>query len=212
MSNAVHRLIEQQAARRPDAVAVVDGGAGGGRALTYRELNARANTLARRLKESGLARGTVAFVRLPRSPDLAVVLLAVLKAGAAYAWVEPGAPGDLDLPASVCVADRLPAGAAAGEERCTAIDISGALTACARQATPNLPVLTRGTDVACVLPDAQGRPLVLVPHDTIAALPQPSAGAAVAPATAAGALDLWAGLMSGATLSLGVDESSSAAA
>ncbi len=215
MGNAVHRLVEQQAARRPDAVAVVDGSVDGGRTLTFRELNGRANTLARCLKESGLTRGALAFVRLPRSADLAVVLLAVLKAGAAYAWVEPGSPDDIEMPASFCIAGRAarPADLAASEERCTAIDITGALTECLHHPSANLPVLTRGTDVACVLPDAQGRPHVLVPHETIASLPPPSSGQVVAPpVTAAGALDLWVGLMSGATLTLGVDKPSSAAA
>jgi non-ribosomal peptide synthetase component E (peptide arylation enzyme) len=215
VGNAVHRLVEQQAARRPDVVAVADGGRDGGGTLTYRELNGRANTRARRLKESGLARGALAYVRLPRSADLAVVLLAVLKAGAAYVWVEPGSHDDIDTPSAFCVADR-PAranGDAATEDRYTAIDISQALAECAGHPSANLPVLTRGSDVACVLPDAQGRPHVLVPHETIAALPQPSSPHASEPhVTAAGALDLWVGLMSGATLTLGVDNSSTAAA
>lgn len=215
MGNAVHRLVEQQAARRPDAVAVVDGSTDGGRRLTYRELNGRANTLARRLKESGLSRGALAFVRLPRGADLAVVLLAVLKAGAAYAWVEPGSEDDVDLPASFCVAGRpaRTAGVAPGEGRCTAIDITAALAECAHHPSANLPVLTRGTDIACVLPDAQGRPDILVPHHTIASLPQPSTDHADAPGVAVtGALDLWLGLMSGATLRVAVAPPSSAAA
>jgi non-ribosomal peptide synthetase component E (peptide arylation enzyme) len=215
VGNAVHRLVEQQAARRPDAVAVVDGSVDGGRTLTYRELNGRANTLARRLKESGLTRGALAFVRLPRGADLAVVLLAVLKAGAAYAWVEPGSADDIGMPASFCIAGRAmqAGGSGASEERCIAIDITGALADCVRHPSANLPVLTRGTDVACVLPDAQGRPHVLVPHETIATLPPPSPGQAAAPHVAsAGALELWVGLMSGATLTLGVARRSSAAA
>ena len=212
MGHAVHRLVEQQAAVRPDAVAVVDGSGGPGEALTYRELNGRANTLARRLKESGLTRGALAFVRMPRSPDLAVVLLAVLKAGAAYAWVEPGSPDDVALPSAFCVVRRA-AGSGDAEQHYLAIDIEAALRECARRPGPNLPVLSRGTDVACVMPDAQGRPHLLVPHATITSLTQaPPPPGSDAAAVNAGALDLWVGLLSGATLTFGRTRPSSAAA
>ncbi|MGH8723136.1 MAG: AMP-binding protein [Burkholderiales bacterium] len=204
MGTAVHRIIEHQAASRPDATAV----AGDGRALTYREMNQRANTLARRLGESGLARGSLALVRMPRCTDLAIVLLAVLKAGAAYAWIAPGSPGDLDLPASfsIAVARR------GAEEQFLALDIVPALAAAASRPGPNLPVLTRGADLACVLLDAGGLPHVLVPHATIAALLPPAAGRSGTAGDAAGALDLWLGLMSGATMRLGATRPATAAA
>ncbi|WP_410641043.1 amino acid adenylation domain-containing protein [Amycolatopsis sp. lyj-346] len=83
-------LVEAQAARRPDAVAVEHDGA----TLTYRELTARANRLAHRLIAAGAGPETVVAVVLPRSADLVVAALAVAKAGAAYFPVDPGYPAD----------------------------------------------------------------------------------------------------------------------
>jgi non-ribosomal peptide synthetase component F len=190
---AVHRIVEQRAGDRPDAVALVEGR----RATTYRELNLTANTLARRLAASGLTRGALAVVRLPRSTDLAVVLLAVLKAGASYTWIEPGSADDIDIPVGLCILR----GAGDREQEYLALDITEALRQCASKHGPNLPVLTRGSDVACVLPDRSGHPHVLVPHATITAL----VSLPIARGRwdgAAGALDLWVGLMAGATLAL----------
>src|SRR6185295_6159439 len=76
----VHRLIEEQAARTPDAVAVEFEG----RNLTYRELDQRANQLARRLRDRGVRRGMLVGLCVDRSPDLFIGLLAVGKAGGAY--------------------------------------------------------------------------------------------------------------------------------
>ncbi|WP_190140024.1 non-ribosomal peptide synthetase, partial [Streptomyces longispororuber] len=82
-------LFEAQAARTPEAVAVVHEGD----RLTYRELNERANRLARHLAARDVGPGALAAVALPRTPDLVVATLAVLKAGAAYVPVDPGHPG-----------------------------------------------------------------------------------------------------------------------
>ncbi|MBW5421895.1 amino acid adenylation domain-containing protein, partial [Streptomyces sp. BG9H] len=82
-------LIERQAARTPDATAVEHGA----RTLTYRELDGRADRLARELIARGVGPETVVAVSLPRSADLVVALLAVLKAGGAYLPVDPRYPG-----------------------------------------------------------------------------------------------------------------------
>ena len=75
----VHELFEEQAERTPEAVAVVLGET----SLTYRELNARANQLACQIHS--LAAGSKLIgIRLERSLELAVVLLGILKTGAAY--------------------------------------------------------------------------------------------------------------------------------
>jgi len=81
-------LVERQAARVPGALAVL---AGDGE-LSYGELNARANRLARYLIGLGAGPERVVAVVLGRSVDLVVALLAVLKAGAAYLPVDPGYP------------------------------------------------------------------------------------------------------------------------
>jgi len=109
---AIHRLFEAQAARAPDATALrYDGGA-----LSYAELNAAANTLARRLADRGLAFGKVAAIRLARSPQLIVSLLATLKLGAAYAPIDADAPPErvaailADCGARLLIADPQSAG------------------------------------------------------------------------------------------------------
>ncbi|AEV81918.1 non-ribosomal peptide synthetase [Actinoplanes sp. SE50] len=79
---------EEQAGRTPEAVALRHDGA----ALTYRELDERANRLARRLLAEGAGPGRLVGVALPRSFDLVVALYAVLKTGAAYLPIDPEYP------------------------------------------------------------------------------------------------------------------------
>jgi amino acid adenylation domain-containing protein len=81
-------LIEQRAALVPEAVAVECASA----ELTYSQLNARANALARRLVLLGAGPERVVAVLLRRSADLLPALLAVLKSGAAYLPVDPDHP------------------------------------------------------------------------------------------------------------------------
>ncbi|POM23162.1 Dimodular nonribosomal peptide synthase [Actinomadura rubteroloni] len=89
----VTRAFERQAARTPDATALVRADD----ALSYAELNARANRLARFLIARGAGPERRVALLLPRSPDLIVALLAVLKTGAAYVPLDPGLPpGRLD--------------------------------------------------------------------------------------------------------------------
>ncbi|MFJ6811658.1 amino acid adenylation domain-containing protein, partial [Streptomyces anulatus] len=83
-------LFERQAASTPDATAVLaDNGS-----LTYRELNARANRLARLLVARGAGPEGLVAVALPRSTGQIVGLLAVLKSGAAYLPLDPDYPAD----------------------------------------------------------------------------------------------------------------------
>ncbi|MER6124300.1 amino acid adenylation domain-containing protein [Streptomyces sp. NPDC001795] len=82
-------LFQEQAARTPDAVAVSDGL---GASLTYRELNTRANRLAHHLVERGAGPERLVALVLPRTIDLVVAVLAVLKSGAAYVPVDPAYP------------------------------------------------------------------------------------------------------------------------
>ncbi|MBE1537387.1 non-ribosomal peptide synthetase [Actinomadura algeriensis] len=83
-------LFEARAVERPGAVAVSFEGV----SWTFGEVNARANRLARRLVERGVGPEQFVALALPRSADLVVAVLAVLKAGAAYVPVDPDYPAD----------------------------------------------------------------------------------------------------------------------
>ncbi|MFJ9861358.1 amino acid adenylation domain-containing protein [Streptomyces albogriseolus] len=82
-------LVEEQTARTPDATAVVADDV----TLTYRELDTRAGRLAAELVRRGVGPESLVAVSLPRSAELVVALLAVLKAGGAYLPVDPRYPG-----------------------------------------------------------------------------------------------------------------------
>ncbi|MFE2179015.1 amino acid adenylation domain-containing protein [Streptomyces sp. NPDC059455] len=84
----VAELFERQAAAWPDAVAVVCDG----RELTYREVDARASRLAGALARRGACPEALIGLALPRSTDLVVALLAILKSGAAYLPIDPRYP------------------------------------------------------------------------------------------------------------------------
>jgi amino acid adenylation domain-containing protein len=127
-------LFEAQAARAPDAVAVVCGDTG----LSYAELDRRANRLARLLVARGARPESLVAVVLERSAELVVVLLAVLKAGAAYLPVDPGYPAER---VALMLADAAPA-----------IIVTTTATAAAVPATVTVPVLVLdGDEVAAEL-------------------------------------------------------------
>ncbi|WP_369200066.1 amino acid adenylation domain-containing protein, partial [Streptomyces sp. PU-14G] len=81
---------EEQVGRSPEGVALVFEG----ESLSYGELNARANRLARWLVERGVGAESFVAVRMPRSFDLVVALLGVLKSGAAYVPIEVDQPAE----------------------------------------------------------------------------------------------------------------------
>src|SRR3989442_5993894 len=85
-----HELFEDQARARPDAIAALHGS----RQLTYGELNARANAVARALLARGLNREAVVGVVTERDLDWMTAVLAIFKAGGAYLPIEPQFPAD----------------------------------------------------------------------------------------------------------------------
>ncbi|UNZ16009.1 non-ribosomal peptide synthetase [Streptomyces sp. 891-h] len=84
----LHGLFAEQAARTPEAPALLteDG------TVTYGRLDARANQLARTLRERGIGPGSIVALLTERSPEMLTAVLAVLKAGAAYLPVDPAYP------------------------------------------------------------------------------------------------------------------------
>jgi amino acid adenylation domain-containing protein len=86
----IHRLFEEQAARTPHAPAVTFGG----EAVTYRELDRRANRIARHLRGMGIGPEVRVGLFLERGPELLPCILGVLKAGGAYVPMDRAFPAD----------------------------------------------------------------------------------------------------------------------
>jgi nonribosomal peptide synthetase DhbF len=86
----IHELIEEQAAKTPDGIAV----AFEDTALSYAELNARANRLAHRLIAEGVKPDERVAIAVERSAEMVVALLATLKAGGAYVPLDPTYPAE----------------------------------------------------------------------------------------------------------------------
>jgi non-ribosomal peptide synthetase component F len=84
----VQQLVARQAMTTPDAVAIV----AGDQTLSYRELNLRANRLARYLQALGVKPNVLVGLCIERSLDMVVGLLGILKAGGAYVPLDPAYP------------------------------------------------------------------------------------------------------------------------
>ena len=155
-TQAIHRIIEAQAAARGDDLAIVAPDYD----VSYRELNGRANARARQFVAAGLRRcGHGVVTQAPR-PDVIVTLLAILKTGAAYSWERPG-----DTSVDVAVTEGVSImSTVGGPEQCRVPLLTHHEDS---RTQPNLPVLTRGSDIACVVP---GESPVLIPHGTVSAL------------------------------------------
>lgn len=87
-SMLLHRLFEQLAEHGPERIALRQADA----ALSYGELNERANALAEHLREHGIGRGDIVAMAMARSFDQVTAMLAILKCGAAYLPLEAGDP------------------------------------------------------------------------------------------------------------------------
>ena len=85
---AIHQLFEEQVRRTPSTIAVVHGK----QQLTYRELNDRANQLARYLQRQGVGPCEHVAICLTHSTQMLVAILGILKAGGTYVPIDPGHP------------------------------------------------------------------------------------------------------------------------
>lgn len=186
-SDAIHRVVEHQSVVSADAQAIRHGA----EAMSYRDLNQRANALARRLMSAGLRRGSHVVARLDRSPELVITLLAVLKTGSAYTWNAAGGG-----PATIWAAGDLTL-----NSRYERVDVGG-LDTCPLAASPNLPVLVRGGDVACLLLTPGNTSLAISHEDVIGARDATGPSVEWARSAVANPVALWSTLMAGGTLHL----------
>ncbi|MGW2424548.1 amino acid adenylation domain-containing protein [Streptomyces sp. NPDC001709] len=220
-------LFRARVAEAPDAPALLCGDT----TVSYAELDARANRLARRLVQLGVGPEQFVAVSVPRSVELVVALWAVLKAGAGYLPLDPAYPVDR---LSFMVADARPSllittGAAAGQLAGMAPDVprlvlddpgtSAAVAACdAGDLTDGdrlAPLTTAHPMYVIYTSGSTGRPKgVVVPHHGLASLVATQADAVQAgPGSRvlqfasvsfdAGFWDISMGLLSGAALVLG---------
>lgn len=173
-----HELIEAQAARTPDAPAVVtDAGT-----LTYGELNESANRLARLLIEQGAGPERTVALLLPRSAEIVTAVLAVLKSGAAYVPVDTTMPADRiayvlsdAAPSAVVTTTAVPAGTTGAAPRLDldAGDTRAALARCSAadpaDAERRAPLLADHLAYAIYTSGSTGRPKgVLITHLALA--------------------------------------------
>src|SRR5581483_683980 len=165
-------LFERRAATAADATALVFGT----ERLTYGELDARANRLARHLIDQGVRRGGIAGVLLERSIEFAVAVLAVAKTGAAYLVLDPEHPGERlralisQARVSAVVSDSALAQRIADAAHVVCVDESAAAIARYDAAAPG--VVVAPEDAACVMftSGSTGRPKgVLSPHRALIA-------------------------------------------
>ncbi|MFJ4095287.1 amino acid adenylation domain-containing protein [Kitasatospora sp. NPDC089913] len=132
-------LLEEHAARTPDLTALV----GADRALTYAELNARANRLARLLTGRGVGPERTVGVLLPRGTDAVVAVFAAMKAGGVYLPIDPALPAerirfaiDDTAPAVVVTTRDLAAALAPALSGAPLLLLDGAATTAALAALP----------------------------------------------------------------------------
>lgn len=198
---SIPELFARQAERDPEALALVSGDL----ALSYRELDARSTRLAGALRRRTAGPETTVAVALPRSPELAVALLGVAKAGAAYLPLDPAsrepatAPAHLLLTTAAATLPDLP-----GTERLLIED----LLAETGEAAPQTAPAPHPDALLALLPGSgpDGDALVAVTHRGAARFAldprwRESARSTVlwhAPHTSdALALELWAPLLNG---------------
>lgn len=158
-----HRLFEGWAESRPQAAALFHEA----QAISYAELNARANQLAHYLRRLGLKPGQPVGVSMERSPELVVAILAVLKAGGAYLPLDPGYPADRlaymqdDAGLTLLLTHR-GANATLFSANCrqVCVDTDAAAAAIADQSVQNLDLPSNPTDLAYIIytSGSTGRP------------------------------------------------------
>ncbi len=158
----IHQLFEAQARRAPDAIALVYGD----RRLTYRELDERANELARYLQGLGVGPDVLVGICMHRSLELIVGILGTLKAGGAYVPLDPTYPKkrlaamfeDVEIPV-LLTQERVLAGLP--EHRATVVCLDRdreAIAAAPAPASPPPPVTVRNLCYVIFTSGSTGKP------------------------------------------------------
>jgi amino acid adenylation domain-containing protein len=159
----VHELFSAQAGRTPAAIAAELGD----QAVTFAELEARSNQLARWLRSHGVRPETLVALAFERSPELLVAMLAVLKSGGAFLPLDPSYPKERlaamleDARPAVLLTHRAVAAALpAGEMRRLELDEGAEWPAVAAEPSGPLPRLAQPESVAYVIytSGSTGRP------------------------------------------------------
>jgi natural product biosynthesis luciferase-like monooxygenase protein len=152
----IHALVEQQAARTPDATALI----ADGEEIGYAELNRRANRLARRLRAVGVGPDVPVGLCVERSSTMLVGLLGILKAGGAYVPLDPAYPAARlqfmlsDSAAPVLVTGRrsgAPILDAARTRGCTVVDVDRDRDAIRRESDADLDATSAPANLAYVI-------------------------------------------------------------
>ncbi|QSQ15806.1 non-ribosomal peptide synthase/polyketide synthase [Myxococcus landrumensis] len=168
----IHRLIEQQAARTPGALAVCCEDS----VLSYGQLEARANQLAHHLRTLGVGPDVPVALCLERGVGLVVALLGVLKAGGAYVPLEPSQPvarlgllmEEVAAPVVVTESRHAAAFGAVGVQ-CVLLDGDAALLASQPVEAPSVRVMAESLAYVLFTSGSTGRPKgVAVTHGALA--------------------------------------------
>ncbi|MEV5892530.1 amino acid adenylation domain-containing protein [Nonomuraea fuscirosea] len=165
----IHELVSQQVRRTPDDPAVTHAGA----VMTYKVLDTEAEALADRLRAAGVGGGAVVAVVMGRSLPLITALVAVLKAGGAYLYLDPAEPAEqrcrilADSAARFAVVDRTTLDAVPDIEQLVCVDDESADRYVPEPAddtplTPDTPMYV------CYTSGSTGEPKgVVVPHRAV---------------------------------------------
>ncbi|MGF9825596.1 tyrocidine non-ribosomal peptide synthetase TycC, partial [Brevibacillus agri] len=169
LDKTLHQLFEEQVEKTPDQAALLFNG----QTLTYRELNERANRLARVLRAKGIGPDRLVAIMAERSPEMVIGILGILKAGGAYVPIDPGYPQEriqyllADSQAALLLsqAHLLPLLARVSNELPECLELNAEQDA--GLGGTNLPPVNQPTDLAYVIytSGTTGKPKgVMIPH------------------------------------------------
>ncbi|HTL66019.1 MAG TPA: amino acid adenylation domain-containing protein, partial [Lacunisphaera sp.] len=158
----LHELFEEQAARAPDATALI----WGTERWSYRRLNELANQIAHRLRRLGVNREMPVGIHAGRTPDTVAALFGILKSGGAYVPLDPVYPADRiaymldDSRATLLVTDRRRVGDPPPATAAVRLDLLEDRAAVAREPVTNPERRARPEDLAYVIytSGSTGRP------------------------------------------------------